>query len=71
MIKSKLRRILEENWGKFYKKYKNRIRPSVISALSNAYYIQAPDRDKKLIFHSDLGSQYTSNDIKDLCGKLN
>ncbi|ETJ35280.1 Transposase, partial [human gut metagenome] len=31
MIKSKLRRILEENWNEFYKKYKNRIRPSVIA----------------------------------------
>jgi transposase InsO family protein len=43
----------------------------VITALSNAYYTQAPDKDKKLIFHSDLGSQYTSNDIKDLCSKFN
>ena len=31
MIKSKLRRILEENWDEFYKKYKNRIRTSVIA----------------------------------------
>ena len=31
MIKSKLRKILEENWDEFYKRYKNRIRPSVIA----------------------------------------
>lgn len=40
----------------------------VVKALNNAYYSQAPS--KKLIFHSDLGSQYTSNDMKSLCKKL-
>ena len=32
----------------------------VVKALKNAYYSQSPDKDKQLIFHSDLGSQYTS-----------
>lgn len=40
-------------------------------ALKNAYYSQSPDKNKKLIFHSDLGSQYTSNDLKKLCKKFN
>ncbi len=41
----------------------------VVKALSNAYYSQSPSDN--LIFHSDLGSQYTSNDMKSLCKKLN
>lgn len=40
-------------------------------ALSNAYYTQYPDKNKDLIFHSDLGSQYTSNELKELCNKFN
>ena len=43
----------------------------VKKALSNAYYNQAPDKNKQLIFHTDLGSQYTSNDLKELCEKFN
>ena len=43
----------------------------VIKSLKNAYYSQAPDKSKKLIFHSDLGSQYTSNDLKDICNEFN
>ena len=43
----------------------------VKKALSNAYYSQVPDKNKKLIFHTDLGSQYTSNDLKELCEKFN
>lgn len=43
----------------------------VATALSNAYYTQSPDQNKDLIFHSDLGSQYTSNDLKDLCNEFN
>lgn len=39
----------------------------VVKALKNAYCSQSPDKDKQLIFHSDLGSQYTSNDLKELC----
>ena len=39
----------------------------VIKALKRAYYNQNPHKDNKLIFHSDLGSQYTSTDLKDLC----
>src|SRR5699024_4168204 len=34
----------------------------VIKALENAYYIQRPD--DRLIFHLDLGAQYTSDDFK-------
>ncbi|MEG1313572.1 MAG: IS3 family transposase, partial [Bacilli bacterium] len=40
----------------------------VMTALEKAYSSQNPD--KPIIFHTDLGSQYTSNDMKDLCGKL-
>ena len=43
----------------------------VIKALKNAYYSQNPDKNKPLIFHSDLGSQYTSNDLKELCKEFN
>ena len=39
----------------------------VAKALKNAYYSQSPNKNKKLIFHSDLGSQYTSNYLKELC----
>lgn len=37
----------------------------------NAYYSQFPDKNKQLIFHSDLGSQYTSNDLRELCKEFN
>ncbi|WP_157452239.1 hypothetical protein [Clostridium massiliamazoniense] len=43
----------------------------VLTALRNAYYTQVPDKSTNLIFHSDLESQYTSNDIKELCYNLN
>ena len=39
----------------------------VIKSLKRAYYNQNPHKDNKLIFHSDLGSQYTSNDLRDVC----
>ena len=39
----------------------------VIKALRNAYCNQNPDKNKQLIFHTDLGSQYTSNDLKEIC----
>ena len=39
----------------------------VVKALKNAYYNQSPDKNRKLIFHSDLGSQYTSNNFMDQC----
>ena len=42
----------------------------VTKALKNAYYSQSPDKNKKLIFHSDLGSQYTSNDLKNYVKSL-
>jgi putative transposase len=41
----------------------------VVKAISNAYYSQTPS--DALIFHTDLGSQYTSNEMKELCKKLN
>lgn len=40
----------------------------VVKALSNAYYSQSPD--DTLIFHADLGSQYTGTEIKKLCKQL-
>ena len=43
----------------------------VIKALKNAYYSQNPDKNKQLVFHTDLGSQYTSNDLKELCTEFN
>ena len=43
----------------------------VVKALKNAYYSQIPDKNKQLIFHTDLGSQYTSNDLKELCKEFN
>ncbi|SFB44313.1 Integrase core domain-containing protein [Clostridium frigidicarnis] len=43
----------------------------VVKASKNAYYNQAPDKNEQLIFHSDLGSQYTSNDLKELCKDFN
>ena len=41
----------------------------VVTALERAYSSQKPN--KSIIFHTDLGSQYTSNDMKNLCKKLN
>lgn len=52
----------------FGKKMTNNL---VLKVLKNAYYSQSPNKDKQLIFHSDLGSQYTSNDLKELCKKFN
>lgn len=43
----------------------------VVKSLKSAYYSQSPDKNKQLIFHSDLGSQYTSNDLKELCKEFN
>ena len=43
----------------------------VVKALKNAYYSQNPDENKSLIFHTDLGSQYTSNELKNLCKEFN
>ena len=39
--------------------------------MKNAYYSQNPDKNKHIIFHTDLGSQYTSNDLKELCKEFN
>lgn len=39
----------------------------VIASLKNACYLQGIAKNSKLIFHSDLGSQYRSNDMKNLC----
>ena len=43
----------------------------VIKALKNDYYSQNPDKNKQIIFHTNLGSQYTSNDLKELCKEFN
>ena len=37
----------------------------VLKTLNNAYYIKSPDKNKQLIFHTDLESQYTNNDLKE------
>ncbi len=49
---------------------KNMTNNLVMTALKNACYLQGIDKNSKIIFHSDLGSQYTSNDMKDLCNKF-
>ena len=44
----------------------------VVKALKNAYYNQNPNKNKHInIFNTDLGSQYTSNDLKGLCKEFN
>lgn len=50
---------------------KNMTNDLVIAALKNAYYLQNIGKDNKIIFHSDLGSQYTSNYMKNLCNEFN
>lgn len=57
MIKSKLRRILKENWDGFYKKYKNRIRPSVIAEV------------KKVMKCKDISNGYIELKCVD-CGEI-
>ena len=52
----------------FGKKMTNNL---VAKVLKNAYYSQRPNKNKLLIFHTDLGSQYTSNDLKELCKEFN
>ena len=41
----------------------------VVKALTNAYSTQMPS--DSLIFHTDLGSQYTGKEIKKICHELN
>ena len=43
----------------------------VAKALKKAYYSQRPNKNKLLIVHTDLGYQYTSNDLKELCKEFN
>ena len=50
---------------------KNMTNDLVVKALKNAYYVQSPNKDSNIIFHTDLGSQYTSKEMKDLCKELN
>ncbi|SQC85147.1 transposase IS3/IS911 family protein [Clostridium perfringens] len=50
---------------------KNMTNDLVIAALKNACYLQDIGKDNKIIFHSYLGSQYTSNDMKNLCNEFN
>ncbi|MDK0899087.1 hypothetical protein P5F38_09530 [Clostridium perfringens] len=39
--------------------------------LKNNPYLQGIGKDNKIIFHSDLVSQYISNDMKNLCDEFN
>lgn len=39
----------------------------VTKVLKNVYYSQFSNKNKRLIFHNDLDSQYTSNELKELC----
>ena len=43
----------------------------VAKTSKNGYYSQRPNKNKLLIFHTYLGSQYTSNDLKELCKEFN
>lgn len=43
----------------------------VIAALKKSCYLQGIGKDNKIIFHIDLGSQYTSNDMKKLWNEFN
>ena len=52
----------------FDKKMTNNL---VAKALKNSYYSQRLNKNNLLIFHIDLGSQYTSNDLKELCKEFN
>ncbi len=45
---------------------KNMTNDLVIAALKKSCYLQGIGKDNKIIFHIDLGSQYTSNDMKKL-----
>ena len=46
---------------------KNMTNALVETALKNACYLQEISKNSNIIFHSDLGSQYTSYDLKELC----
>ena len=56
MIKSKLRRILKENWNEFYKKYRNRIRPNVIAGIKKVI-IHITDKNFKMVRYFGLYSR--------------
>ena len=60
--------LIKQNLQKNGKRITNNL---VVKALKNAYYIQNPDKNKPLIFYTDLVSQYTSNDLKYLCKEFN
>ena len=60
--------LIKQNLQKNGKRITNNL---VVKAMKNAYYIQNPDKNKPLIFYTDLVSQYTSNDLKDLCKEFN
>ena len=47
------------------------ISEKLLLSLKNASHSQFPDKNKQLVFHSDLGSQYTSNDLRELCKEFN
>ena len=50
---------------------KRMINELVVKALKNAYYSESPNKNKQLIFYTDLGYQYTSNELKEICKEFN
>ncbi|WP_283702887.1 hypothetical protein [Clostridium perfringens] len=50
---------------------KNITNDFVVMSLKNTCYLQSICKDNKIIFHSDLESQYISEDMKYLCNKFN
>ena len=57
------------------KKYKPHSSKKVAEDLENIlkrdFTNQNADKNKHIIFHTDLGSQYTSNDLKEICKEFN
>lgn len=43
----------------------------VMVTLKNDCYLQGIGKDNKIIFYSNLGLQYTNNDMKNLCNEFN
>nr|WP_300351629.1 DDE-type integrase/transposase/recombinase [Clostridium sp.] len=50
---------------------KNMTNNHVIATLKNSCYFQYIGNNNKIIFHSDLCSQYTSTDMKNICNEFN
>ena len=57
------------------KKYKPHLSKKVAEDLENIlkrdFTNQNADKNKHIIFHTDLGYKYTSNDLKELCKEFN